>query len=167
MMNNTRMVGGNKFASFASRRRTAMRLIGLSLLVPLAACGQGERRPRKDTVLNVEMYSYLNRPIFDIVFNGTGLGVMNSYGGTGTVTGVRIPFGIQTLKWTLDGPKGTVRNGDVVEVKNKLVITPEQIAPRTRYLGLHLYPDDTAEVTFAESIPERTARGEKILAARK
>ena len=142
-----------------------MSLIGFGLMMPLAACGQG--KVQKETVLNVEMYSYLDRVITDIIFNGTDLGVMNSYGGTGTITGVRIPFGIQTLKWTLGGPKGMSRNGELVKMKNKIVISSEQIPPGTRYIGLHLYPDDTAEVTFAEFIPERTARGEKILSALK
>lgn len=113
------------------------------------------------------MYSYMDRVITDIIFNGTDLGVANKYGGTGIITGVRIPFGTQTLRWTLGGPKGTARNGEDVKMKNKLVISPKQIPPGTRYVGLHLYPDDTAEVTFAESIPEGTPRGEKILSARK
>lgn len=145
-------------------RRLVTRMLGFGLMMPLAACGQGEKKMRKEIVLNVEMYSYLDRVIIDIIFNGTDLGVMNKYGGTGTITGVRIPFGAQALKWTLDGPKGTPRNGEHVAVKNKLYISAEQIPPRTRYLGLHLYPDDTAEITFAEFIPERTARGEKIIA---
>lgn len=122
---------------------------------------------QKETVLNVEVYSYLDRPIYDIIFNGTDLGVMNSYGGTGTITGVRIPFGIQTLRWNLDGPKGTARNGELVKVKNNITIFPEKIPPRTRYVGLHLYPDDTAEVTFAEFVPDRTPRGEKIISESK
>ena len=70
---------------------------------------------QKKTVLNVEMYFYLDRPIYDIIFNGTDLGVMNSYGGTGTITGVRIPFGSQTRRWNLDGPKGMARNGELVK----------------------------------------------------
>ena len=148
-----------------SGRRAAVKVIGLGLMVPLAACGQGKNLT--EAVLDVVMYSYLDRPIYDISFTGTNLGVANKYGGTGIITQVSIPFGIQKLRWNLDGPEGTARNGEVVEVKNKLVITPEQIVPGTRYLGLHLYPDDTAEITFAEFIPERTARGEKILAARK
>jgi hypothetical protein len=109
------------------------------------------------------MFSYVDRAIHDIMFNGTDLGVMNRYGGTGTITGVRIPYGVQTLTWVLGGPKGTPRNGEKMEIKNTLVITPEQIPPGTQALGLHLYPDDTAEVTFAEFIPERTARGRKIM----
>lgn len=59
------------------------------------------------TVLDVEMFSYIDRAIGDIVFNGMDLGVMNKYGGTGLITGVCIPFGVQTLTWMLDGPKGT------------------------------------------------------------
>jgi hypothetical protein len=157
----------SEIGSARFQRRSALRLLGLGLLMPLTACGQGGKNLRNYTVLDVEMFSYVDRVITDIIFNGTDLGVMNRYGGTGTITGVRIPFGIQTLSWVLDGPEGTPRNGEHVSIKNKLVITPDQIPPGTQALGLHLYPDDTAEVTFAEFIPERTARGRKIMAARK
>jgi hypothetical protein len=153
--------------SVLTRRRDALRLLALGCLMPLSACGQGERKMRKEIVLDVEMFSYVDHVLTDIVFNGTGLGVMNRYGGTGTIVGVSIPFGVQTLAWTLDGPKGTPRNGERVRIKNSLVITPEQIPPGTNYLGLHLYPDDTAEVTFSDQIPERTTRGKQILANRK
>jgi hypothetical protein len=143
-----------------------MKLIGLGLMMPMTACGQRESRMRKQTGLNVVMYSYVDRVITNIIFNGADLGVANRYGGTGTITGVRIPFGAQTLTWTLGGPKGTPRNGEHMKIRNDIVISSEQIPPGTRYLGLHLYPDDTAEVTFAEFIPDRTARGEKILSER-
>jgi len=59
------------------------------------------------------------------------------------------------------------RNGELVKVKNKVLISAEQIPAGTRYIGLHLYPDDTAEVTFAELIPESTTRGKTIRLARK
>jgi hypothetical protein len=167
MNNGNRKIGRGKSESSPSHRRLAMNLIGLSLLMPLTACGQGEKRMQKETVLNVVMYSNLDRPIYDIIFNGTDLGVANKYGGTGTITGVRIPFGNQSLSWNLDGPEGTPRNGEKVKVKNNLVISADQIPPDTRYIGLHVYPDDTAEVTFAEFIPERTARGKQIRASRK
>jgi len=135
-------------------------------MTSLAACARDDEKSRIDTVLDVEMFSNLDRPISDIMFNGTDLGVMNKYGGTGLITGVRIPFGLQTLTWTLGGPDGTPRNGEHVSIKNSMVITPEQIPQGARYLGLHLYPDDTAEVTFSASMPERTARGKAIKAAR-
>lgn len=135
--------------------------------MPLAACGQGAKKLKNYTVLDVEMFSSLDRPISDIMFNGTDLGVMNKYGGTGLITGVRIPYGIQTLTWTLGGPEGTPRNGEHMKIRNTLVISPEQIPVGTKYIGLHLYPDDTAEVTFSEAMPERTIRGKNIKAARK
>jgi len=66
------------------------------------------------------MFSNLDRPIGNIIFNGQDLGVMNRYGTTGLVTGVRIPFGVQTLIWMLDGPQGMPRNGEHVAMKNRL-----------------------------------------------
>ena len=157
----------NSIESMMLRRRGALGLLGLGFLMPLAACGQGGKKMRDYTVLDVEMFSYIDRAIGDIIFNGTDLGVMNRYGGTGLITSVRIPFGIQTLTWMLDGPKGTPRNGEIVKVRNTLVVSPEQIPLGAQYLGLHLYPDETAEIIFSESMPERTVRGQKILAARK
>jgi hypothetical protein len=167
-MNNQKkkpVVGKSELA--LPRRRNILGLVGLGFLMPLSACGQGGKKMRDHTVLDVEMFSYVDRFITDIIFNGTDLGVMNKYGGTGTITGVRIPFGIQTLSWVLDGPEGTPRNGEHMKIKNTLVITPERIPAGTQCLGLHLYPDDTAEITFAESIPERTARGRKLMPTRK
>lgn len=150
----------------ASRRRITMKLISLSLIVPLSACGQGAKRMQKGTVLALVMYSYLDRPIHNIIFNRTALGVSNKYGGTGIITAVQIPFGVQALQWRLGGPEGMARNGELVRIKNSLSISREMIPQDARYIGLHLYPDDTAEVTFAESIPQRTARGERLIAAR-
>ena len=145
-------------------RRLALAWMACGVILPLAACGQAGR---KETWLNVEVFSYIDHVITNIIFNGTGLGVMNRYGATGSIIDVWIPFGVQTLHWELDGPEGTPRMGEVVTAKGPLVISPGQITPRTRYLGIHLYPDDTVEFTFAEGIPERTARGQNILAARR
>jgi len=167
MIRNKHYVAGIDMRPLLSWRLIAISSIGLSLMMALMACGQGEGRTRKETVLNVVMYSYLDRPVHDIIFNGTDLGVMNSYGGTGTISGVRIPFAVQTLIWELGGPEGMERNGEDVRVKNEIIISSEKIPAGTRYIGLDLYPDDTAEITFAEFIPDRSARGRKILAARK
>ena len=150
-----------------SRRRRVVQLLALgSFFTPLIACRPRGETVQNYTILDVEMFSYIDRVIGDIMFNGTGLGVMNRYGGTGTITGVQIPFGIQTLTWMLDGPEGTPRNGEHMKIRNTLIITPQQIPKGTEAIGLHLYPDDTAEVTFAESIPHRTERGQKILSER-
>jgi hypothetical protein len=159
-----RNVTSHKRTRSLLQRRRAVWLIGMGLTTPLAACW---RTVQKEIWLNVVMNSYVDRIHTNIFFNDTTLGVTAKFGTTGTIVGVRIPFGVQTLRWELDGPEGTPRIGEVVNVKNQLVILPEQIWPGTRYLGLHLYPDDTAEITFTPSIPEKTDRGEEILAARK
>jgi hypothetical protein len=139
-----------------------MQMVGLELMGAMSGCSRGEAKMKTGIVLDVEMYSYLSRPIHYIIFNGVDLGVMNSYGGTGTITGVRVPFGLQSLKWNLGGPEGMPGNGEQITVKNRLLVFPEEIPPGTRYIGLHLYPDYTAEITFSEEIPEKTARGQKI-----
>ena len=143
-------------------RRILIKAVALGMITPLSACSQGANM-KKEIVLNVEAYSYLNRPIHNIIFNGTDLGVMNSFGDTGTITSVSIPFGVQAFKWTLGGPRGMAGNGMIIEAKNKLTIAPEQIPQGARYIGLHIYPDYTAEVTFSDGIPDRTERGEKII----
>lgn len=148
-------------------RRSVLGFFGLVLLMPLAACGQGERKMRNEIVLNVVMNSYVDQIHTNIIFNNTDLGVTTKFGTTGTIVGVRIPFGAQKLRWELDGPKGTPRIGEVVTVRNQLIILPEQIPAGTRYVGLHLYPDDTAEISFSNSIPDISARGKKILAERR
>lgn len=67
----------------AAARRRAMGLIGLTLMMPLIACGQGGKNMQREAVLALIMYSYVDRPIHDIIFDGTDIGVANSYGGTG------------------------------------------------------------------------------------
>jgi hypothetical protein len=147
-----------KLAPSPPSRRHVIRVIALGLAIPLVAC---DRTVRKYIVLDVVMYSNVDRVITDIIFNDTDLGVMNRFGSTGTIVGVGIPFGIQTLQWTLGGPKGTPRNGEVVTINKQLTISRQQIPEGTRYLGLHLYPDDTAEVTFDKFLPQRTQRGKE------
>jgi hypothetical protein len=158
---------GNEKISPHATRRSVLGFFGLVLLMPLVACGQGKRKMKNEIVLNVVMNSYVDQIHTNIIFNNTDLGVTTKFGTTGTIVGVRIPFGTQTLRWELDGPKGTPRIGEVVTVRNQLVILPEKIPPGTRYLGLHLYPDDTAEITFSESIPDISARGKQLLAERR
>lgn len=118
---------------------------------------------KAEVFLNVVAYNFLGRPILDILFNGEDLGVAGPFGLTGTITGVRVPFGVQKLTWRLDGSEDMPRLGETVTAKNQLVVREQDITPDTRYIGLHLYPDETAEITFAQFIPELTARGEAMM----
>ena len=144
-------------------RRLVVGLLGAGLLAPLGACGKGSKRMEKGIHLSVVLYSYLTRPIFDIFFNREDLGVAAPYGSTGIITGVHMPFGAQTLRWRLDGPKGTPNNGDTVHVKNALTLGQDQILADTRYIGLHIYPDFTAEIIVCDDMPEPTARGKLLV----
>lgn len=118
---------------------------------------------RNGIILSVVLYAYLTRSIYDIYFNKEDLGVTAPYGSTGIITGVHVPFGAQTLSWRLGGPEGAPNNGDTVQVKNLLTIKPEQILPTTRYLGIRVYPDFTAEITVCDDMPEISARGKVLL----
>ncbi|WP_216595057.1 hypothetical protein [Collimonas arenae] len=55
-----------------------------------------------------------------------------------------------------------VRNGGTVTVKNALVLTADKIPPEANYLGVHIYPDDTAELIVSQCMPEKSVRGEQI-----
>lgn len=148
-------------------RRSVVGMLGLGLLAPMIACGNKEKKRETEIFLNVVAHSFIDRPILDILFNGEDLGVSSPYGGTGTITGVRVPFGIQKLTWRLDGAKGMPRLGDTVTAKNQLVVREQDIKPDTRYIGLHLYQDETAELTFSTYIPDLTARGEEVMRAKR
>ena len=61
--------------------------------------------------------------------------------------------------------EGTPRNGDMVEMRKKVVISPDDVPRNAGYIGMYLYPDETAEFTLSEYIPGQTdtARATKIM----
>lgn len=118
---------------------------------------------KKEIVLDVVMFNYWDRPIFDVILNGGDIGVAGAYGGgRGVMTDVTIPLGSQTLTWRLDGPRGMARNGETVTVKNLLTLSPETIQSNANYLAVHIYPDSTAELMTSENLPQPSIRGEQI-----
>ena len=128
-------------------RRHAISLIALGLAMPVLVCSPAVR---KYIVLGVVKYSYMDRVITNIMFNDTDFGVMNRYGSTGTIVGVGIHFGAQTLQWTLGGPEGTPRNGVVVTPKNQLAIR------RNRYPQEHVISVYRFTQMIQLSLPLRT-----------
>ncbi len=156
----------------------------LAMLATLSACqadtnttleslmnldSKHQKKEAKYVILNVVAFNYYDRPIHDVYLSGKGAaGAMSAYGGAhGIIAGVQLPLGEQTLTWELGGPKGTPRNGETVTVKNKLVIEISNLRQGVRYLGLHIYPDATAELNFAEDLPEMTERGRELYNARR
>lgn len=110
-------------------------------------------------VLNVVLFSYLDRPIFDVFIDGKAgesSGVYPETGG-GTIVGVRLALGPKTVTWRLDGPQGMARNGDTVSSKNALQLNA--VVAGARYLAIHIYPDDTVELTSSVHFPQPSARG--------
>ena len=73
------------------------------------------------------------------------------------VTGVAFELVPKKVSWRLDGPAGTRRNGETVFNKNPLRL--DAVVPKARYLGVHIYPDDTVELITSVSLPDKTKRG--------
>jgi hypothetical protein len=115
-------------------------------------------------VLNVVLFSYLDRPIFEVEIDGKVGETSDSYPNTGkgVIAGVEFTLGVKRVTWRLDGPKGAPRNGEKVVNKNHLELN--EIVSGARYLGLHIYPDDTVELTTSVGRPDFTARGLKLVA---
>jgi hypothetical protein len=118
-----------------------------------------ETKPMK-VVLNVVLFSYLDRPIFDVYIDDGGFGeTSGSYPNTGkgVVAGVSLTLGPKKVSWRLDGPEGTPRNGETVVNKNALELT--DIVPGAEYLGVHIYPDETVEFSTSVGRPDFSAKG--------
>lgn len=148
---------------FFSHRRSLC-CAGLSLFF-ISAC---EAKPMTVT-LDVVLFSYLDRPIFDVFINGKAgdsSGVYPETGGS-TISGVMIPLGPQRITWTLDGPEGMADNGKIVIAKNTPILN--EIPKNSRYLAIYIYPDNTVELLTSQYYPSTSARGEaeiKILRAK-
>lgn len=113
---------------------------------------------------DVALFSYLERHIFDVFLNGKDIGLAAGQPhrgeANGLMTGVKVAVGEQTVTWRLGGPKGMPGNGDTVKAVN----LPElkSVDPQFRYLGVHIYPDNTVEIIPERYWPEKTAKGEAI-----
>lgn len=125
-------------------------------LLILNAC---EEKPMK-VVLDVVLFNYLDRPIFAVMIDGKGEHSSDAYPktGGGTIVGVEFTIGPKTVSWKLDGPPGAPRNGETVENKNILELTA--VVPGARYLAVHIYPDETVELSTSVSRPYFSPRGE-------
>lgn len=143
-------------------------VIGLGVLF-MAACSQQidnqltqgkTMAASKDDVIymDVALFSYLDRPIFDVFLNGSDIGVAagqphwgEAYG---LMTGVPVHLGSQTITWRF------ADTGETVTAKNKPLLTRPD--PKFHYLGVHIYPDNTVELIPEEFWPEKTEKGEEI-----
>jgi hypothetical protein len=129
-----------------------------------AAFGKGLFAMSKKITVDVIVFNYLNRPIFDVYLNKIRVGGSASvsdtpYGKMSTVVGVRIPEGPQTLTWRIDGPIGMKDNGEKFSARNSLNVDLSDLQQNAGTLAAHIYPDNTAELVFSRVLVEQTARG--------
>jgi hypothetical protein len=148
-------------ADVLRRRRV---LFGVSIFLLLPACEAKSMRIH----LNISLFNYLNRPIFDVYMNGTdfmGASANGFYGANGLMAMQPIDLGIQMVNWRLDGPKGMARNGETVTARNRPVL--ENVPKGVKWLGLHIYPDDTVELKLSKGSPDelQTERGKSLIDA--
>lgn len=110
--------------------------------------------------LDVVLFSYMDRPIFEIYLNRIDIGVAGPwpYSGRGTMTGVQIPLGEQKISWRLGGPAGAPKNGETVFAQNR----PElrAVPAGAVFLGVHIYGDNTVELVTSDHFPELSVRGQ-------
>jgi hypothetical protein len=118
--------------------------------------------------LDLSLFSYLDRPIYDITMNQTNL--MSAldhsfYGSNGVMLMQPIELGAQLVSWKLGGPEGMPGNGELVVAKNKPMLM--NVGRDVKWLALHIYPDNTVEIKLSEGTAEelQTERGKKIIEA--
>ncbi len=98
--------------------------------------------------------------------NGTDFGGASEhgfYGSNAVMLGQSILLGCQNISWRLAGPEGMPRNGEVVTAKNVPIIN--EVPAHAKWLGLHIYDDETVEIAFSEGDSDElgTVRGKKII----
>jgi hypothetical protein len=110
----------------------------------------------KTVILDAVVFSYLDRPIFDVFLNGKWVGDSGAYPATGggTITGVTVQLGIQKITWRY------ADTGETVAAQN----APELAAvPRGHsYLAIHEYPNNTVELLTPQNYPSESARGTEL-----
>lgn len=136
--------------------------VGASSVFILSSC---RAKPMK-IFLNISLFSYLDRPIFDVDMNGTDF--MSAlersfYGDNAVMVQQPIKLGAQKVTWRLDGPEGTPGNGDTVTAKNTPVL--DEVPKGVKWLALHIYNDETVEISLSKgtSAELQTDRGRKII----
>lgn len=136
-------------------------LAGASFMAMLGACAK--RSPSHAVVLDMVLFNYLPRPIFDVFLNGKASHSSFAFPetGGGTIVGVEVPFGPQKLTWRLDGPEGMAGNGDVVTARNQADLRLEVVAANAQFIAVHIYPDDSAELITTQHYPRETERGRR------
>lgn len=144
---------------FTPLKRHSCRLLAAAgIIASLPACLKSPRRVTLDLVL----FNYLNRPIFDVSIDGKDSGVSSPYPktGGGTISGVTLELGPKIVHWRLDGPEGMPRNGDRVNATNAPTLS--SVPDGACFLAVHIYPDYTVELIPTVHYPQETDKGQEM-----
>ena len=124
-----------------------MMLLPVSLTLGLAGCiGMG---PNKTYVLTTTSFNYdpSYRP-YMVKVNGHEVG-----GGYGSATmRSAVILGPQIITWEED-------NSDREHKAINIVHLSKEDLKNKRYLAVHLYPDDSVEITMSNDLPDPTKKG--------
>ena len=82
-----------------------------------------------------------------VKLNGSEIG-----GGGGGMNTSPVKIGPQTITWK------DAKTGGIHSAKNQVIITKEQLKGK-KYLAVHLYPDDSIEITTSNNWPNPTVKG--------
>ena len=132
---------------------TLKKVFALLVALPLSLVGCAGFGPNATYYIGTTSFKYDPRyTSYEVMLNGVEIG-----GGFGSGTNVApIKVGLQKVIW---GESNSYR---MHEAKNQLIITKEQLKGK-KYLALHIYPDDTVEITTSNDWPEPTEKGLKWL----
>ena len=134
-------------------------LMPISLAISLAGCvGLG---PYKTYYLGTTSFLYdLSYNSYMVELNGSEIG--GGFGGGMNTSPVKL--GPQIVTWEES-------NSDRLHQAKNIVVLRKEDLKNKHYLAVHLYPDDTIEITTSENWPQATAKGlawrEKIRAENK
>ncbi|MDM5178084.1 hypothetical protein PO883_12875 [Massilia sp. DJPM01] len=136
-------------------RRTLLAGAALWLL------GTSVTMAQTDKVLDVVVFNYSDRTLFDVTVGGVRVGGAGPYpysGRRGKI-GARFSNGPQTVTWRVGVAAGE-EQGEVVRSAN--TPTMGEIPSDARYVSVHIYPDAAVEFMFSRRVPVLSKRGEAI-----
>ena len=122
-------------------------MMPISLAISLAGCvGLG---PHKIYYMGTTSFNY--NPAYTsymVELNGSGIG--GGFGGGMNTSPVKL--GPQVVTWQES-------NSDRLHKAKNIVVLRREDLKNKHYLAVHLYPDDTIEITSSENWPQATEKG--------
>ena len=127
------------------------KITALLIAISMSLAGCVGIRPNATYYMGTTSFNY--DPAYNsymVELNDAGIG--GGFGNSTTVAPIKV--GSQIVTWK------DSKTGELHTAKNQLVIRKEQLKGK-KYLALHMYPDDTVEITTSNKLPDPTKKGMK------